>query len=179
VASSSGPFAILICVHAGRTRGALVRILLVLLPATALSLLGAFSGGTERYREAVEFVLEEHAPGEALIVIEAGPAVFPPAAGWTYYSERLQPDPDVRPERLAMANPYELADPEDLARYERVQLFVRGADYAGRVLEQLRERFAVEEAREFGYSLAVHTFSGPRALSGTPRSDGKRPGPDR
>jgi hypothetical protein len=161
LAGCSAPFAILVCAHSPRSRASLDRVLIVLVLAAMLSVLIGFSRGTEPYRDAVAHILDRHRDGDAVVVVEPGPEVFPPALGWRYYCTRLA-GPGGPPERLAMKSHFHLERVADLDGHERVWLFERGLRDEDWMIVTLRERFAGELIERFGYGLAVHAFSAPR-----------------
>ncbi|QDU67838.1 hypothetical protein Pla133_29270 [Planctomycetes bacterium Pla133] len=136
--------------------------LLVVSPLLALLAAGAVtqaeSVGTEDLRGAVDYVLTDARPGEAVLPVEWQPPFFPHGQAWRFYA-------DGRADDLVLldhgAN-YELLElPVPIP--ERVHVVRRGLPLQTALLAQLAELYEREDAAAFGYGVSVQTFSGPRA----------------
>ena len=137
--------------------GALLSVITV--SAFALSVVNAFSSGTEDYRGAVAYAVEQWSlPGEAgVISIEPGPDIFPTSIGWRYYAPE-----SGGPELIETTDDYLLRDPGEIAGLDRVIVLARSLRIRFPTLELMRETFREERSERFGYNLVVHVFSNRR-----------------
>jgi hypothetical protein len=163
VAPSAAPLCLLIGAQPARSCLAGLVLGSITVSALGLSLVNAFSPGTEDTRGAVEYVLEQwQQPGAAgVLAIEPGPDFFPDSIGWSYYTAD-----SPGPELIETTPEYLLENPDDVRRFERVIVFARSLRNGFPTLEYLRGVYRDESVRNFGYNLVVYVFShrrdGPR-----------------
>ena len=141
--------------RARRTRHAAVGCVLV--ASFALAILNALSVGTEDYRGAVRTIVEEAAPGDAVIAVEWQPPVFPQGLAWEYYASRLA-DGRALPRRVAIGEHYHVAEARELAGHDRVFVLRRSLPEGSTLLQLLRREYEARLTREFGYGLWVDVF---------------------
>jgi mannosyltransferase len=126
--------------------------------ALVLTALNAHDPGEEDYRGAVEWITSSARPGDAVVVADWQPPLFPQGLGWEYYAARA-PEGRHVPERLAITPSYFLAEPKRLAELERVFCCLRSVPNKSGLLRTLREQFPHEEVRPFGRSVYAHVFT--------------------
>ena len=123
--------------------------------ALLLSLLNAFSRGSEDYPGAVRQILAEHKPGDAVVSVEWQPAFFPQGRPWDWYAPRLAAGEP--PTRLAM-KAFTVQDHRDLERYPRYFVLRTSLPGEQHLLATLRERFGVPRATNYGFGVDVLVF---------------------
>jgi hypothetical protein len=145
-----------------------------MLSAALLCVLNMLTHGTEDYPQAVRYILRNWDRGDALIVVEYQPEVFPIGSPWDRYAPRMSEDgsrvitsPQVRitsgdwdelPTRIPM-NLINLANPDDLIEPTRVWVMASALPNSARTLKRLRERFSTESKVEsFGHRPIVYLF---------------------
>lgn len=128
--------------------------------AALLTMLHVRSPGTEDYPGGIRFVLEHLEPGDAVLVAELQPPLFPQGQPWDYYAPRLTDRP---PPRLEIDSSFRLGDPGALGRARRVFLVGSALQPGLGLLRTLREGFQSETRHAYGFRPEVHVFSEPRA----------------
>lgn len=158
LAPAIAPFVVLFA--AGATRKLLRALALTVLVAAAINavlLVGA--PGREDYAQAVEYVISEREPDEAVLAVDWQPGIFPHGVGWNFYARRtLAPGAPLGPV-LEHTDDFALTDPEALQRYERVFCILRTVPDPMPFLTELRSEFENEEVVAFGQAIFVLTFS--------------------
>jgi mannosyltransferase len=126
--------------------------------ALVLTALNAHDPGEEDYRGAVEWITLRARPGDAIVVADWQPPLFPQGLGWEYYAARVPAGRHV-PVRLAVTPAFFLERPAELAERERVFCCLRSVPNQSGLLRTLRAEFAHEEAHPSGRSVYAHLFT--------------------
>ena len=143
--------------------------------AAALCVLNLTTRGTEDYPGAVAHVMEEWQPGDAVLVVEFQPPVFPIGSPWNRYALNLAPDGSEGtryssrvPLELATREPapvpiemngIHVANPDDLIGPNRIWVIASAMPDSTLTMKRMRERFVKESRVEtFGHRPIVHLF---------------------
>jgi 4-amino-4-deoxy-L-arabinose transferase-like glycosyltransferase len=126
--------------------------------ALVLTALNARDPGEEDYRGAVDWITLRARPGDAIVVADWQPPLFPQGLGWEYYAARVPAGRHV-PVRLAVTPAFFLERPAELAELARVFCCLRSVPNQSGLLRTLRAEFAHEEAHASGRSVYAHLFT--------------------
>lgn len=152
VASAAAPGA------ARRLRTGLV--LAVVACAGTLAVFVATGRGTERYREAIEHIVDGAAPGDAVIAVEFQPPLFPLGLAWSWYTGTR--DPEELPHRIALDENLSIVAPRELGAHAAVWVLDRSLPDDHHMWRPLEQRYAEHEVEGYGWGLRVHRFGAPR-----------------
>lgn len=149
---SAAPLAILAAAGSSSSRAAQLLSVPVRIGLLGLCLLHLARPATEDFRGAVEHVLAQARPGDAVLCVEYQPPVFPTGRPW----ERYARDAEV-PERL-LTQGIHLVDRASLEGRERVWLVASSLGGDTDLRQQLRADFECVESRSFGFKPSVELW---------------------